>query len=251
MSISFILSGCMSIDLTSGDVDQSSDLYPRVKLKVFLAGAYTAGSMSTQLNSLGYIPLNHPYSAAGFSYSGTEAVSTSFLNLNSNIVDWILIELRSTPNGATVASRAAFLLSDGSVLDIDGNLGAKFPTVSEGAYYIVVKHRNHMSGMSAVSHLVETNPSVYDFTTSVNQYYGAGAIAIDAGAGVYAHYAGDLNLDGAVDIADSPDISNNDNLTGYQLGDLDFDGTIEGGVGEQDINIFNQGNLDFAFTGVP
>ncbi|MCB9087627.1 MAG: S8 family serine peptidase [Calditrichae bacterium] len=92
-----------------------------VDLKVFLEGPYAAGAMFTNLLNSGFIPLAQPFSGAPWHYPGTESVSA----VPADVVDWVLIELRSdiTANSA-VAFRAAFLKSDGSIVDLDGGIPA-------------------------------------------------------------------------------------------------------------------------------
>ena len=92
---------------------------------------------------------------------GTEAVAT----FPPNVVDWVMIELRSDST-TIVSRRAELLLSDGSVVDIDGSSPVKFKGISDGNYYIVIKHRNHLPIMSAnpIS-LSSTNSLLYDFST--------------------------------------------------------------------------------------
>ena len=122
-------------------------------------------SMTTNLNALNYIPKKQPYNITPFNYSGTESVSA----IPPNIVDWILIEIRKGIDGnTTIARRAAFLKNNGLVVDLDGNSPLRFDFLPEGAYYIVVKHRNHLSVMSSQSgYAVRFNCIVRLFNSSV------------------------------------------------------------------------------------
>ena len=69
--------------------------------------------------------------------------------------------------------KSCFLRSDGQILDPDGlsediSLGPSI--VSPKAYYIVVKHRNHLSIMSADA--MELNGlTTYDFTDAQSRAY--------------------------------------------------------------------------------
>ena len=64
-------------------------------------------------------------------------------------MDWILVQLRTgTAASTAVQTRAAFLMSDGSIHDIDGSNRVNFIGLSSGSYYIVVIHRNHLAVMS-------------------------------------------------------------------------------------------------------
>ena len=61
--------------------------------------------MNTTLN--GVLPLTQPYNGSPWEYYGDEQVS----EMPIDVVDWILVELRTGTAAATVvATRAAFLL---------------------------------------------------------------------------------------------------------------------------------------------
>ena len=139
--------------------------YVKLKTKIFLEGAYipSTNSMTTDLNA--YIPLKSPYSAN----------PRKVESIPSNIVDWILIELRKTPNSEPSVSRSFFLRNDGKIVTDDGSNDEIKLIVPEGNYYIVIKHRNHLAVMSknAVA-LNGTTSTLYDFTTGSDKYYGNG-----------------------------------------------------------------------------
>lgn len=162
-------------------------------LKIFLEGGYstTSGNMATTLNSNGDLPLEQPYNTSPWNHNGGELVSDldsapsngilDFYENNPNLVDWILVELRTgTAESTKVAVRAGFIKNDGTVVGPDGVSPLRYG-VKEGNYYIVVHHRNHLSVMSSVT-VALTNSSVanYDFTTGSDKYYGSGgAIQLD------------------------------------------------------------------------
>ena len=164
-------------------------------LKVFLQGSYTGGAMTTSLNSAGMIPVHHPFNDTLdiWNYTGSER----FYNLPADVVDWVLVELRTgTAANTTVGKRAALLKSDGSIVDIDGSSQLEFKGVVPGNYYIVVRHRNHLAIMSANPVTLSfTNSSLYDFSTAQTQAYGTEPMA-DLGGNVFGMYAGDANQDG-------------------------------------------------------
>jgi hypothetical protein len=81
-----------------------------------------------------------------WSYNGAESVTSI---PNNDIVDWVLVSLRNEiEKSSTVERRAAFLINDGTIVDIDGTSALSFP-VAPGNYYIVLEHRNHLSIMSS------------------------------------------------------------------------------------------------------
>ena len=160
-------------------------------VKVFLQGPYSSESMSTTLNSGGYLQsgtASQPYKGVPWNYNGGESVSSdiNFFKNHPSIVDWVLVQLRtSTAAVSTVATRAAFLKSDGTIVDMDGTSPVDFWGIPDGSYYIVIKHRNHLSVMSASTvSLPNSSGTVYDFTTSQSQAYGTNPM-IDLGEGKY------------------------------------------------------------------
>ena len=151
----------------------------------FLEGANDgSGSMTTFLPlytpeiSTDPFPLTQPYSGSPWFYDGTEYVTT----VPSGVVDWLYIELREAdaPENASAATifgkRAAFLKSDGSIVEIDGITPVKFynaPVTPGNNVYVVIKHRNHLPIMSSAG--VTKNVSgiySYDFTDDGSKSYG-------------------------------------------------------------------------------
>ena len=140
----------------------------QLDIKVLLEGPYDSnGQMHPNLQGL--IPLAQPYSIAPFNYLGTEILSS----IPSNMVDWVLIELRTgtpnltgTRNTLTSATQAAMLLSDGSVVDTNGS-PLSFDLDLDTEYYVVIRHRNHLDLFSSNSFISGDNP-IYDFTAGTN-----------------------------------------------------------------------------------
>ncbi len=136
-----------------------------VNIKIFIEGAYDTltNEMKTDLGNK--IPTTSPYNEN----------KRTVQNIPPDIVDWILVELRTSPNGTSVAARSALLRKDGSIVADDGTTNEIKLDAPDGDYYIVIKHRNHLTVMSAnkVS-LNSSNSTLYDFTTGSDKYYGTG-----------------------------------------------------------------------------
>ena len=193
---------------------------------VFLQGPYSSGTMSTALNTGGYLPLSQPYGTFPWNYYGNESVSS----VPAGVVDWVLVELRSTYNGSAVSRRAGFVTSDGTIVDVDGTSALDFGGTLPGNYYIVVRHRNHLAVMSSSAVTLPDNS--YDFTTAQNKAYtppsGPNPM-IALGGGNYGMIAGDANSDGTVNAVDFNDYWLIQNGTPYsynKYGDFNMDGTI-------------------------
>jgi len=143
-----------------------------VETKIFIEGAYDTNlnEMTTTLNPTD-IPLTSPYSEDERTVSSVPA----------NVVDWVLVQLRLTDSGVAEASTSAFLHKDGRIVADDGTTGQIELDAPAGSYYIVVKHRNHLSVMSAGTELLNSSTTtLYDFTTGSEQFFGTnGAKQID------------------------------------------------------------------------
>ncbi|MCX6319085.1 MAG: hypothetical protein NTW29_17540, partial [Bacteroidetes bacterium] len=210
----------VNITVTAADPSCSTNSYVisspvlglTVNTKVFLQGAMSGSSMTTilrttisPLTSLPLVPLSQPYSGAPWNYAGTESVGSAAA-LPANLTDWVLVELRDASSPSTViATRAAFLLSNGNIVDLDGVSALSFPTVGEGAYYIAIRHRNHMGIRTAAAQYLKTSNQPYDFTTAQVAAYQNGVILSngglnngnaamkDLGGGIYAMWGGNAN----------------------------------------------------------
>lgn len=170
-----------------------------VKITMFLEGAYSAGSMSTELRTANLLPLTQPYATAPWHYTGTESVAAAS-NIPINAVDWVLVELRSNNVGnIPFASQAGFLLSNGTVVNTQGQLGLNF-NVPPGSYYLVVRHRNHIDVMSA-SITALPNATAYNFSTAATQALGINQQK-NLGSGIFGLFAGDINGDGVITVSD-------------------------------------------------
>ena len=185
--------------------------------------------MNTFLDSQNLIPLTQPYKNAPWNYNGSESVSS----IPSNIVDWVLVELRtSTTATSSVAEKAAFIKGDGTIVDLDGTSPLTFSSLPSASYYIVIKHRNHLSIMSAQPIPLSQNPVAYDFTTDQTKAYGTNPMA-DLGNGHFGMYSGDGDANGGVSSTDRNNIwrIQNGNI-GYLPGDYD----LSGGANSADLN---------------
>lgn len=193
-----------------------------VNLKVFLEGPFVGGgAMSSTLNIEGIIPKYQPYKTTPWNYLGTEATAT----FSTNVVDWVMIELRSDST-TIVSKRAGLLLSDGSIIDIDGTGPVKFKELSDGNYYVVIRHRNHLAIMTASAiPLSSSSSELYDFTTSQLKAYGNNSMK-DLGGNVFGMYAGDTNNSTIITASDVTSIIVNLNFSNYNNADVNMSGIV-------------------------
>ncbi|MCL5030773.1 MAG: hypothetical protein M1480_17320 [Bacteroidetes bacterium] len=213
--------------------------YIQTNIKLFLGGPFNNGGMTTYLNSQNLIPLSQPYSSSIWKYSGSESVQS----IPSNIVDWILVELRAgTASNTVISRRAAFIKNDGTIVDLDGNSPLRFDFINNGNYYLVIRHRNHLAIMSSVPVTLSSSSSLYDFTTSQSKAYGVNPMS-SLGSGIYGMHSGDGDGNGGISSIDRNNIwrVENGNI-GYLPGDYD----LSGGVNSTDLNLcwrVNNGTL--------
>jgi len=195
---------------------------PVANLKLFLEGAYRGGSMITSLRSGGYLPLAQPYHTAPWGYAGSEAVGT----LPAGVVDWILLEVRTgTGADSRVARRAAFVKSDGSVVDTNGVSPVSISGIPGGNYFVVVFHRTHLPVMTSGAIALNDTTALYDFTTGLSKYFGGDAKNL--GGGNFGLYGGDYSADSFIDANDFVGTDNEQFLSGYRGADLNMDGFVD------------------------
>jgi hypothetical protein len=173
------------------------------QIKAFLNGPYNAGTgmMDNTLYTASQIPLSQPYNVPPWNYNGTESVAS----IPADVVDWVLVELRTGPLETELFERkAAFIMTDGSIRKYDDiTRGVKFDDIIVGdSYYLVVWHRNHMPVMSGAG-VALPNATVYDFTdyTTTQPYGYPSLVQIEMPlpnptSGIYGMIAGDVNANG-------------------------------------------------------
>lgn len=223
------------------------------QINVLLEGAYdSGGTMNADLESGSYLPELQPYGSSHFQgspkfYDGAERVIWDAKNGTDldgvDIVDWIVVEIRGSIYGNhTLCKKACLLDSNGAVREIGGSDTMTFP-VLPGSYYVVVRHRNHLSIMSAdVWELVavsgDAGDEPIDLHRGANVAYGSNAQA-DLGGGYYGMYAGDAYANEEV----SSYLIGNHGSTGYLREDLDLSGDVDSGGADSSLITANLGRV--------
>ncbi len=205
-----------------------TDIDVELDLTVMLEGAYNGVDMNTGLRDAGVLPLAQPFNQWPWNYSGTEVVAA----IPANVVDWVLVQLRDSddPANADAASifeeRAAFLLSDGSIVDIDGVSPLQFTTTYEHKLYPVILQYNHLAVISATNVARDASGTYfYDFT---NGAYGGAAGEKEVAPGVWAMIGGDSYEDGIIDDNDVDDWSwQAGHSNNYYYADMDMNGYVD------------------------
>jgi hypothetical protein len=204
----------------------------------YLRGAWNGTAMNTSLNSGGIIPLAQPYNVAPFNYAGTESVSSI---PNSNIVDWVLVEIRKPASGlpadatsATITGRkAGFLLNNGTVVNVDGVTPLSFDIAKQGASFLVIRHRNHLGVLSNSIPSNAAGSFTNDYSVLANSYKAVGAssdpmVLLSGGGGKYGLWAGDANKTGVVNSTDvsAVKLAIASSSTGYLLTDVNLSNSV-------------------------
>jgi alpha-amylase len=240
-----------------------------VKAKAFLQGNYSAGYMSDALRTSNLIPTTEPYTALGFgtiSSGVTEIIEPATLTGVGvdAIVDWVLLELRSKTNPATkLFTRAALIQRDGDIVDMNGISPVQFATAVPDAYYLVIRHRNHL-GIRTASVMTFVDAALaYDFTFSQGSCYQNPAITTNAAqatltggkfglwsgntnANTFLKYNGSAN-DRALILTKLGGVPT-DILPGYYLEDVNLDGVVKynGSANDRAIILSNLGGIPTA-----
>jgi len=134
-----------SLQDTARFVDIRSTTQVAINVALYLEGAYdsSSGTLSTHLDQSGYVPDQQPYDGMG--YTGTEQRAAWV----SDVVDWVLIELRATNGTVVMGETVGLVRSDGQVIDESGYPQVLTDAVGAGQYYLVIRHRNHIAVMSS------------------------------------------------------------------------------------------------------
>ncbi|MBN1338905.1 MAG: VCBS repeat-containing protein [Bacteroidales bacterium] len=206
----------------------------QVNLTAFIEGPFNGSDMNTTLNSSSQLPLSQPYNTAPWNYSGTESVTSI---PNSEVVDWILIELRdatdaaSAGSAAVVARQAAFLLKDGSIVGTDGSSILQFSSLTvQHSLFAVIRHRNHIAVMSSEGLQLSGTTYSWDFTTGSGQAFGGSNAHKDIAPGIWGMTGADGNADGQINNGDKNDVwAVQAGTGGYKSGDFNLDAQVNNG----------------------
>ncbi len=199
--------------------------------RVLLEGPFDGVSaMYTFLEQQDFLPLQHPFNVSPFYYTGNESMSTT-ASLVSNIVDWVLVDIRKEATTATLGRKAGLLREDGKIVDMDGVSNLFLPMLENpgDSCYLIIRHWNHLAIMSAVKITAgSNNVATYDFTGSTSATFATTGVGIKqlGATSLYGMVAGDVNSDNQIDAVDRTQVINDSGLYGYYRSDCTLDGII-------------------------
>lgn len=229
----------------------------KITARVFLQGAYNAGSMTTALKTASLLPDTDPYGLG-------IAPSVSPNAAAAAVVDWVLVELRDPVSPSfVVTSKAGLLLGNGNIVDTNYTqpLRIKAPN---GNYKVAVKHRNHLGIMTLNDiSFTSTGSATIDFADGTTPLYGTHAQKVIA-AGVSGMWAGKVTSDGNLYytagpsdayqvmnmvVNDAGNASHAQNYTGvtgqYAPEDVNLDGNVYYNSAPSDVNIIKDNVVNY------
>jgi hypothetical protein len=150
------------------------------------------------------------------------------------VVDWVVVQLRDASSAVNATSstiigtKAAFLLSDGSVVDLNGTGNLTFDLSISQNLFVVIFHRNHLGIISNNALTEFAGVYAYDYSSGSGQVLGGANGYKDLGAGVWGMVSADGNGSGIVDNTDETSVWKIDlNQAGYLGGDFNMSGITE------------------------
>lgn len=201
----------------------SNNLLNTLNLTVLLEGAYNAstGMMHTQMNGNNLLPTTQPYNVAPYYYEAQETV----IAMPTTVVDWVLVEIREAANQTATYKKAALLMNDGSITEVDGTSPLSFDLSGMNEIYVVIRHRNHLDIMSQAINVVSAIN--YDFTSATEMAFGIAQQKLNSN-GQAMLLAGDVNNDMTIQTSDS-DVwrQNAAVLNDYTNVDFNLDGSVQ------------------------
>ena len=175
-----------------------------VAARVNLGGAYDNGTalMKRQLfTNMQVFPYLQPYMEPSFRSVGSVPQQVIPIGAYTNtsatgMVDWIWLEFLSTSEPSTIlASRAALVLRNGQVVDVDG-ISPVDLRCGGSTGFLRIRHRNHLSVTCSVPISLDGTPAVIDLTLPSTPTFGTDAQA--CGSGVCMMWPGETNGNGVV-----------------------------------------------------
>jgi len=227
-----------------GDIDSPmaipAMLTIEADLLVYLEGPYNGIDMDPSLNP-SLLPLSQPYNTAPWNYTGTESVPSI---PNPDVVDWVLVEFRDAVDAASadeltiIQQQVAFLLKDGSIVDLDGFSNIQFTASVSQQLYVVIRHRNHIDIISSNPLTDAGGIYTYNFTSAIDKVYGGATGYKDLASGAFGMAGGDADADGTVNGSDKTAWAVETGKTAYLYEDQNLDGQVNN-IDKNDVWVTN------------
>ncbi len=184
----------------------------RTEPRLFLQGPFKveSGSMALDLNQAGLLPLTAPYA------SDRQILDA----MPTNVIDWVLLELRETNETRIAVSQSLLLRKDGALVEPYGDTNLYLQVHPGARYYLALKHRNHSAVITSAPVTFTGDVVVVDFTLITN-----GTVQLTPG--LYGMPTGDADGDGRITAVDQAINQAQQGRTGYLCGDFNLNGKVE------------------------
>ena len=206
-----------------------------LKLKTFLQGAYinpntAEEDLRNDLQEAALIPLTSTYAderSAARTFDTIQFFSPSILK----VTDWIFVEIRDANEPSNVLdSRSLLLQTNGDIVDFTLNNEFTNPTFDQplvDEYFVVIKHRNHISIRTA--NTISSNQSFVDldFTNDPTLVEGGENALVEVSDNIFAMIAGDFDENGQIQPSDVNDTTAAIGTSAYSNADMDMNGQIQ------------------------
>lgn len=165
-----------------------------VQARMWFEGLYSTatGQMTVQRAMSNLLPKQQPFTAAPWSHSGTEQVTT----YPTDATDWVLLVLRDA-NNAVLSKQALFVRRDGYLMTLTGNTQLSIPASVSGIYASF----HHLAHMAVITTNPLTPGTVLDLTTDPGLVRGSVPLKL-LSTGQYSLYAGDYDGSGIINNLD-------------------------------------------------
>ena len=189
-----------------------------LNLKAFLEGFYSTGSTSDHIfNSKVISDIKSVKKEVKGSKNNIKYDNNYSDNLLNNVQDSIAVYLALNSSPFTIVDSTKSILSDSGIANCN------FSNVSDGNYFIIIQHRNHIETWSSTAVTFTSGSNVnYDFTSSQSQALGNNLVQI---GNEWCLFSGDVNQDGLIELTDLlfiyNDVSNFS--SGYLVTDINGD----------------------------
>lgn len=208
--------------------------------KVFLENVNPAtGLMDDYIRTIGNFATSDPYSSAPYNATfvhvnnptvATVTPSVLAVTGNNAIVDWIIVELRtsSLPSSTVVKTKAALLQKDGDIVDTDGVSPLSILAPNDN-YMVSLRHRHHVGFTTANTTILSNNaPTTMNFATNSVPLFGVSP-QNSLTPTVWTMVGGDANFDGSVDAFDTIEWEFENGLFDDYLvkSDYNMDGSVD------------------------
>jgi len=196
--------------------------------KVWLEGAYNQnnGLMRNTLTDINLLPNQQPFNGAPWLYDGTEITDFASIAMY-DIVDWVLLEARSSADiTAVVTQKAVLLRNDGTLIDVNGDDDLCFDEalIENESYYWVLRTRNHLDVISQNTAVVP-NEFIIDFCQPDAIMGGEQQLTLVENS--YMLLAGDFNGDGIITVNDfNRYAAESSAVNAYIYADLNCDASV-------------------------